>query len=974
MFFPPNQTVCVKWLRPVKEMKEICQSIYDNIKPQACSLCINKDSDPQNEGSALVFFNYADHEQAVNARARIEEWIEVQHAKIWGAGGMEKPIVYLKSKPYNNNQQPFQPNQTVCLKWMRQDDGLEEVCVKLKNDFHPQAIFYIVATDNDPRYYGCPLVYFNFRNSEEALRAKYNYEKWIEEEHRKKNPSHPVPIVYIKCDGIKQTLLCFTLYVMNLYDADASSLETAFSAFGPLVQSNGLPPIRLMDGYAFVNFVNFEDAENALEACRNRQLVLQDGNSIIDAKPRSNVLYIQEIRRKLGESAKKDMTFQEAAETAASIMTADAKYKPDYYLELLMKCESVFEIDWNKRVVKSKKQKPEISEIVIPQQVDNSVAAKRTDELHDESNGRPPYFESALWAEICSPFSLDLVPPIQPGQNSFILDNIINADANRKESKSPEHTDAENYGKYCKLVNELGSEVMQDAFLHLWKSMTGNLWQDINAKNLISRCDIKSTSIRTKILSQSYTKWDVTTLGTILTHREMMQDPVMRENIVILMNERDRLQLHRGKARKMDKNTFEQSWENIVNILSGILEGVCPADCSYSRNIPTKVATIRSNVREVSLNDSKYSLDVLIAVGSMGKVYRGRDKHNETVAIKVCNARFTDENDHDMEVLMKLQLVENRNIVKILDKGISDSQLIIVMEYIEGVTLESLMQDKSLPWEDSKNFMSQLAHGVANLHYRGIIHYDLKPSNVMISSEDNRIVIIDVGMQKNDPRRPETSKARDLLRNPLYMSPEQVRGVTLDIDSRTDVWSLGVIFYKMLSGYHPFVNFKGQSGEGELSVEEACLTREEHSNIGLNILHLTPLEINGISSKCNSFIRTALKKDRKERFSDAQAMEEALSQMLKEVETESSPPSATARSSAASEIPVFSMTVDDVCRKLEQIELKEHAAAFRENSIDGSMLDVLDQLWDDLNVTKRAHQLKILKNFGLLKKNDSPVG
>eukprot|EP00960_Hanusia_phi_P033794 750641-Hanusia_phi.AAC.1 len=129
----------------------------------------------------------------------------------------------------------------------------------------------------------------------------------------------------------------------------------------------------LMKGDAFVNFVNCEDALKALDKCSKKEVKL--GNSIIDAQARANVRYIEKIQLKLRESGNRGMTFQEAEETAESIKTAIPNDTPEHYLVLLTMCESLFEIDWDKKVVKSKQQQPENSENVNPQQVDHSVAA-----------------------------------------------------------------------------------------------------------------------------------------------------------------------------------------------------------------------------------------------------------------------------------------------------------------------------------------------------------------------------------------------------------------------------------------------------------------------------------------------------------------------------------------------------------------------------------------------------------------------
>ncbi len=132
------------------------------------------------------------------------------------------------------------------------------------------------------------------------------------------------------------------------------------------------------------------------------------------------------------------------------------------------------------------------------------------------------------------------------------------------------------------------------------------------------------------------------------------------------------------------------------------------------------------------------------------------------------------------------------------------------MEYVEGVSITKYCDEKKLTIEERLELFKQVCEGVHHAHQKGIIHRDIKPSNILISNHGDKAVpkIIDFGIAKaiTQPLTEETFFTHEgqLLGTPEYMSPEQVDLATQDIDTRSDIYSLGVLLYELLAGALPF--------------------------------------------------------------------------------------------------------------------------------------------------------------------------
>mmetsp|Transcript_13947 Transcript_13947/g.32822 ORF Transcript_13947/g.32822 Transcript_13947/m.32822 type:complete len:875 (-) Transcript_13947:248-2872(-) len=233
-----------------------------------------------------------------------------------------------------------------------------------------------------------------------------------------------------------------------------------------------------------------------------------------------------------------------------------------------------------------------------------------------------------------------------------------------------------------------------------------------------------------------------------------------------------------------------------------------------------------------------YSIGEFLGGGGMGKVYRakrqtfaGSREDGGVFALKICTSLRGDRggnerNDREAQNLLHLQHIRHENVVQLFDSGLSnDGDVVLVMEVVEPpLTLKGLLNTnkpatessgnkgldcRNLPLPLCKNLMAQILSGMEAVHLEGIAHRDLKPSNVMIQQREGqlRVVIIDFGLSKGTLNHDHTiTMAGQVQGTPSYMSPEQIRGMaaTHSMALAADVWAMGILFYMMIEGRHPF--------------------------------------------------------------------------------------------------------------------------------------------------------------------------
>jgi len=147
------------------------------------------------------------------------------------------------------------------------------------------------------------------------------------------------------------------------------------------------------------------------------------------------------------------------------------------------------------------------------------------------------------------------------------------------------------------------------------------------------------------------------------------------------------------------------------------------------------------------------------------------------------------------------------NIVEIYDLGVSDDHAHIAMEYVPGGDLKQRIAS-GIVAKDAVEYTRQIAGALAELHKLGILHRDLKPGNILVR-EDDTLALIDFGLAKRMRLEQEITGNGEIFGTPYYMSPEQ--GHAEDVDERSDVYALGVIFYEMLTGEKPYVGADAMS-------------------------------------------------------------------------------------------------------------------------------------------------------------------
>lgn len=202
--------------------------------------------------------------------------------------------------------------------------------------------------------------------------------------------------------------------------------------------------------------------------------------------------------------------------------------------------------------------------------------------------------------------------------------------------------------------------------------------------------------------------------------------------------------------------------------------------------------------------DGRYEILQLIGVGGISNVYKGYDfVRNCDVAIKVLKPKFSKDNDFLYRFKNECKAnasLSHPNIVRIFDVGFGNKMQYIVMEYVEGVTLKEFIQTaKIVNLKDAVRFTFQILRGLQHAHDKGIVHRDMKPQNIMLL-EDGTVKIMDFGIARFP--KDERMELKKTIGSVHYISPEQAKGEITDF--RSDIYSVGVIIYEMLTGKLPF--------------------------------------------------------------------------------------------------------------------------------------------------------------------------
>ena len=203
--------------------------------------------------------------------------------------------------------------------------------------------------------------------------------------------------------------------------------------------------------------------------------------------------------------------------------------------------------------------------------------------------------------------------------------------------------------------------------------------------------------------------------------------------------------------------------------------------------------------------DGRYEIRQLIGVGGMANVYRCYDTIDaREVAIKIMKEEYLDNEDFIRRFKNEskaIAVLNHPNIVKVYDVSFGDMIQYIVMEYIDGITLKEYIDMQSvLEWKETVHLTTQILKALQHAHENGIVHRDIKPHNIMLL-QDGTIKVTDFGIARFSAN-PTATKTEKAIGSVHYIAPEQARGEKTD--GKTDIYSVGVMMYEMLTGKLPF--------------------------------------------------------------------------------------------------------------------------------------------------------------------------
>jgi len=274
-----------------------------------------------------------------------------------------------------------------------------------------------------------------------------------------------------------------------------------------------------------------------------------------------------------------------------------------------------------------------------------------------------------------------------------------------------------------------------------------------------------------------------------------------------------------------------------------------------------------------------YKIERQIGAGGMGEVYLAHDdKLNRKVALKILPAEFVADAERIKRFEREARMVSALNhpyIVTIYDVGTADGVNFIATEFVEGETVRELI-NRGVDLKQTLSIISQTCEALAAAHKAGIVHRDIKPENIMLRS-DGFVKVLDFGLAKLaehtefQPSLSNYTMKGVIIGTPAYMSPEQVSDDK--VDHRTDLWSVGVVLYEMLTGVNPFKGETRQMTFQKILSEEPSPVTESNSQL--------PAELDRILSK-------ALEKDVEVSYQTASDLRADLKRVRREIDSSSS--------------------------------------------------------------------------------------
>ena len=256
-----------------------------------------------------------------------------------------------------------------------------------------------------------------------------------------------------------------------------------------------------------------------------------------------------------------------------------------------------------------------------------------------------------------------------------------------------------------------------------------------------------------------------------------------------------------------------------------------------------------------------YQIIGLLGAGGMGKVYKVKNTISDRIdALKVLLPDLADDPelaDRFIREIKVLASLNHPNIAGLRTAFRLENQLLMVMEYVEGTTLDERTKAGRIPLEDAISYITQALSALGYAHKQGVIHRDIKPANMMLTP-DNAIKLMDFGIAKSkaDKKLTQTGTTMGSL---FYMSAEQVQGN--ELDGRSDLYSVGVSLYELVTGTRPF------QGKSDFDIMVAQLQQ----------VPMAPIQVMpDLPRALNDIIMISLEKDPARRFQSAEAFSAAL--------------------------------------------------------------------------------------------------
>lgn len=263
--------------------------------------------------------------------------------------------------------------------------------------------------------------------------------------------------------------------------------------------------------------------------------------------------------------------------------------------------------------------------------------------------------------------------------------------------------------------------------------------------------------------------------------------------------------------------------------------------------------------------DGRYLLEELVGEGGMANVYRAMDlKEQRTVAVKILKEECTESEEMVRRFKNEskaISILNHPGIVKVYDVSVTDKIQYMVMEYVDGITLKEYLSLRGGPltWKEALHFITQVLEALSHAHSKGVVHRDVKPQNIMLQS-NGQVKLMDFGIARFSQAE-NYALGDKAIGSVHYISPEQAKG--MPTDATTDIYSVGVMMYEMLSGKLPF--------ESNSAVSVAI---KQISDEAVPLSKLMPDLPTGLSEICCK----AMAKDHRDRYQSAPAMLEAIRQ------------------------------------------------------------------------------------------------